>query len=269
MLSHLENMFGEVRRFLLAEGRTMLGELGRNPKGDITKEFDLKSEEIAVSYCRKNSLPVEVISEETGNVMVSENPLYTIVLDPVDGSNNFSRGVEWTAFAAAVMPLGHLELDKVKFGLVGNVFTGTIFKAEKGKGAFRNGKKISSSGAKELSKSSLSIALEVGADKQKLDRIFPLVKKIRFARRCGATALDLANVASSGYDGFIDVTDKCTPENFMASCLIIKEAGGAFTDAFGRDFGELEMNKGYNIIAAGNKELHKQILEAVDMNVKK
>lgn len=264
MLLHLEKMFVEVRRFLAAEGRTMLGELGRNPKGDITKEFDLKSEEIAISYCRKNSLPVEIISEETGNVSVSENPEYTIVLDPVDGSNNFSRGIEWTAFAAAVMPCGSLALDKVKFGLVGNVFTGTVFEAEKGKGAFRDGRKLVSSGAKELSKSSLSIAFEF-VDKSKLDRIFPLVKKIKFARRCGATALDLANVASSGYDGFVDVTDKCTPENFMAACLIIKEAGGAFTDAFGKNLGELEMNRGYNIIASGNKELHRQILETVDM----
>ena len=63
MLSHLENMFKEARLFLLGKGRGMLGELGRNPKGDMTKEFDLKSEEIAINYCKENSLPVEIVSE--------------------------------------------------------------------------------------------------------------------------------------------------------------------------------------------------------------
>jgi myo-inositol-1(or 4)-monophosphatase len=269
MLDHLENMFKEVRSFLLKDGIKMNRILGKNPKGDVTKEFDLRAEEIVVEYCKKNSLPVEIVSEESGTIKITDAPEYKFILDPVDGSNNFSRGVEFVGFSVAVLKQGPIILDNVKFGLVGNVFTGTVYKAEKGKGSYSNNGTIKSSSENVLSRSSLAIAIEPDiTKKQKIDRVIPLMKKSNHIRRGGSVALEISNVASGGYDGFVDVIDKCTPENFFAAYLILKEAGGVFTDASGKEIvkEELDMATGYNVVASGNKELHRQILDSLDMN---
>ncbi|MDP2973901.1 MAG: inositol monophosphatase, partial [Candidatus Diapherotrites archaeon] len=73
-------------------------------------------------------------------------------------------------------------------------------------------------------------------------------------------------VASAGFDAHVDVRDKLTPENFMAAYLIIKEAGGVLTDAFGKELPETgDLKKPFNIVASGNIGLHRQIIELLEM----
>ena len=259
MLSHLENVFNEVRHFLLKDGLNMKNSLGKNPKGDTTKEFDLKAEKIFVNYCKKNFLNVEIISEESGKIKISENPDYLIILDPVDGSKNFSEKIEWTGFSVAVLDYGPILLKNVKFAFVGNIFTGSFYKTEKNKGTFFNNEKIFSSLETELSKSSVVIAQKP----EKLERIISLMKKIKHTRRLGSVSLEISNVATGGFDSFVDIMDKCTPENFSASYLILKEAGGVLTDNLGNELDELNMTTGYNIVASGNKKLHDKIISVI------
>jgi myo-inositol-1(or 4)-monophosphatase len=87
-----------------------------------------------------------------------------------------------------------------------------------------------------------------------------LMSAISTARRIGATVLDLCYVAQGAFDAYVDVRGRLTAENFMAPALIIHEAGGLFTDAAGRPLGAVEFTAPHNVVAAGNAELHAQIL---------
>ena len=90
-----------------------------------------------------------------------------------------------------------------------------------------------------------------------------LMSAIATARRIGATVLDLCYVAQGAFDAYVDVRGRLTAENFMAPALIIQEAGGIFTDAVGQPLGAVEFTAPHNIVAAGNVDLHGQILASL------
>jgi fructose-1,6-bisphosphatase/inositol monophosphatase family enzyme len=75
----------------------------------------------------------------------------------------------------------------------------------------------------------------------------------------GSASLELSCVANASVE--VLIIKGLTPENFAAAYLIIKEAGGILTDERGKELPELDMKKGYNIVASGNKEMHGKIIE--------
>jgi len=263
VLEKLEEMFSILRKTLLEEKAKLQEAVGRNPKGDMTYKFDLRVEELAVNCCKGLDFPVRILSEESNEILTKGGkPKYTLVIDPVDGSTNFKRGIELAGFSAAVLPGEKpLAVQNVEFALTGNLFTGSVTKAEKGKGTFLNGNKINASQTREIGKAFVNIDLDFG-DRKKTQRILDLMNSVCNVRRLGSCAIELALVATGCFDAHIDIRDLSTPENFMAGYLLVKEAGGIFTDGRGRELGEIEsLQKPHNIIAAGNKELHKQIIE--------
>lgn len=268
MLGKLEEMFRLVRKSLLAEKAKLGREMRVNPKGDTSYRFDLRAEELAVDYCKKNlRFPVRILSEESGEILTKAGtPKYTLVIDPVDGSTNFKRGIELSGFSVAVLSASKpLAVQNVLFGLVGNLFTGSIVKAEKGKGATVNGDKATTSNVIELRKALVNIDLDFD-EMRKNSRVLPIMHKVFQMRRIGSGSIELALVATGGFDAHIDVRDKLTPENFMAGYLLIREAGGIFTDPYGEELPEIEsFTKPFNIVASGNMILHKQIIELLQM----
>jgi fructose-1,6-bisphosphatase/inositol monophosphatase family enzyme len=266
-LGHLEKMFNEVRQYLLTRGRQNLEIIKKNPRGDLSREFDLKAEEIAIEFCRREfDFPVRILTEERGEVLTKEGkPRYVFVIDPVDGSTNFKHGVEASAFSIAAIPAEEqLMPQNAKLALIGFVFSGRAITAEKGKGAFDSGKKTRSSEVKEIEKAFVNIDLDFD-QKEKIARVLPLMKKVYQIRRNGSAAMELALVATGGFDAHVDVRDKLSPENFMAAYLIIGEAGGIITDAKGAELPAIkDLKKPFNIIASGNVVLHKKIIDLIE-----
>ena len=268
MLKELEEMFKEVQKYLLTEGRRQIEIIKKNPRGDLSREFDLKAEEIAINFCKRRfDFPVKILTEERGTILTKEGkPKYVFVIDPVDGSTNFKQGIEASSFSIAAIPAEKPVMPQnVRFGLIGNVFTGSVSKAEKGKGATLNGKKISTSKTGQVEKAIVNIDLDFD-EREKIARVLPLMKRLYQMRRIGSASTELSLVASAGFDAHVDVRDKLTPENFMAAYLIIKEAGGVLTDAFGEELPETgDLKKPFNIVASGNMGLHRQIIDLLEM----
>ncbi len=268
MLRAFEQMFKAVRRYLLTDGRRNVGIIKKNVKGDISREFDLKAEETAINFCKREfGFPIKILTEERGEVLTKKGkPKYVFVIDPVDGSNNFLHGIEASSFSIAAVPAEQpLTPQNVRFGLIGNIFTGSISKAEQGKGATLNGKKISASKVKQVGKALVNIDLDFDG-REKIARVLPLMKRVHQMRRLGSASTELSLVASGGFDAHVDVRDKLTPENFMAAYLIIREAGGVLTDAKGKELPEVhDLKKPFNIVASGNIELHKKIIGLLEM----
>lgn len=263
MLEHLENAFFEVRKYLMDKGLERLETLRKNAKGDVTKQFDFEAEGLVINYLAKNiEEPIKIITEERGELQTKKGtPKWVAVIDPVDGSKNFGRKIESTAFSIGLLPAEkELKVQNVKYALVGLVWSGTIFKAEKGRGAYRNNELIRSSKTENLENAMVTI--DVKKHGEQLDRILPLLKSVREMRKFATSATEQAFVACAATDAHIDYRDLLTAENFFGGYLIVKEGGGEFTDEKGQELPAIEdMTKGYNIVVSGNKKLHEQILE--------
>lgn len=269
MLDKLEQMFLEIRSYLMEQGIERTNVLGENRKGDVTKQFDFEAEKIALDFLSKNfDFPIKIITEERGELVTKAGtPKYTVVIDPVDGSANFTRKFESTGFSIGVLPAdAELKVQNVEYALVGSVWSGTVFKAQKKKGAYRNNSLIKTSKVEKLENA--RVLLDMGnPETRKRQGLMEILEKARGIRFTASSAMEQCYVASAAVDAHIDARNKLTPENFFGGYLIVKEAGGEFTLANGEEIPAIEnMTKGYNILVAGNKNLHSELVRILHID---
>ena len=93
-------------RAALATDHDMDGlELGTNPKGDVSQPFDLAAERCVERLLQREAARGLLLSEESGELTLGEAPPeWCFVLDPVDGSDNYARGLHLSAVCLAVLP---------------------------------------------------------------------------------------------------------------------------------------------------------------------
>lgn len=265
----LRAMFSETREFLLGEGLRKLATVQNNARGDVTKEFDYLAEEQIINYCaREFPTPVRILTEERGEVRTRSGAArWTLIVDPVDGSENFARGNELSSVSLALLPGEEMPRpEAVTAALVGGIFSGTVYEAEKGSGAWRNGQPIRPSATTKLSDALVAIDFNFRGSPS-VTRLLPLLGRIKDARRFGSAAFELVVVASGGADAYVDVRETLSPENYMAANLIVTEAGGTVSDRFGKSLLPIRsMTQGQSIVAAGTPALHSAILEVLEGN---
>lgn len=185
------------------------------------------------------------ISEESG-VHHPERRI-VVVLDPVDGSTNASRGLPWWATSACA-----LDADGALAAVVVNQATGTRFAASRGEGATKDGKPIGPSGCRTFR------ACTVGFSG------FPR-RWLGWSqyRTLGAAALDLCAVASGGLDAFIDCARRSlAPWDYLGGMLICQEAGAAVVDAFEKDLLVRDHAARRTVVAAATPELLEEAVAA-------
>ena len=143
------------------------------------------------------------------------------ILDPIDGTRNYSRGIP--IFATQIA----LEVDgEVELGLISAPALGHRWWAERGKGAFRDGKQIRVSQVNAIENAVVSVELSEGTG-----RLAPLVARAWHARSFGdfwQHMLVAEGCADVAIDPVVKIWD-CAPLK-----IIVEEAGGKFTDLAGR-----------------------------------
>lgn len=185
----------------------------------VTRE-DREVEKFLVKEITKKYPKHGIIGEE--NSRKESECGYTWVIDPLDGTINYMRRFPYFAVSIAV-----LKDNEPFIGVVCNPVTKEIFYAQKDRGAFRNGKKISVSRVDSLEKAYLSTGLSYsrGANlRNSLKKIMKVLKKALVVRRTGSAALDLCNVATGTFDGFFMQGIK--KWDVLAGAIIVREAGG-------------------------------------------
>ena len=188
---------------------------------------------------------VGVLSEESG-LRRGDAPL-VVVLDPVDGSTNASRGIPWFATSLCAV-----DADGPRVALVRNQATGTTFTATRGGGAFKDAARIAPRPVHDLADAIVG-----------LSGLPPANLGWRQFRALGASALDLCAVASGTLDAFID----CSPDahgswDYLGGLLVCREAGAFVGDAFGRELVELGHATRRTPVAAATASLFDQVIAA-------
>lgn len=192
----------------------------------IVTEADTQSEKRIVAVIRRHFPQHGFYAEEqeprTGGK-------FTWVIDPLDGSLSFVRGLP--NFCVSV---GLAQGKVPKLGVVYHPLSGDCYVAEHGGGAFLNKKRIVVSKVKKLSES--VVAHNWGQRDDVIDRSLEQVRrlahKVRAVRvECDSTALDLCHVAAGRLDGYI--SSYCEPWDIFAGTVIVQEAGGFCSDLVG------------------------------------
>ena len=258
---HLQALFQTIRQAVTNGNPAAWGQLGRNAKGDLVKWFDLAADRAACDYLEHHfPAPVRLLSEEgEPRLFGAGEPEFTLVLDPVDGSENFGRAIPMSGTAIALVPGGQpVNVATVQFGLVGNLFSGKIWLAERGQGAWDDGQPIQPALASRLAEVLVSFDTNQATIEPRLGRI---LAQAHGARSFSAAAVVLAMVAGGTLGAHLDLTGKLTPENFLASALIITEAGGLITGPNGQPLPDIQtLTKGYPVVAAANPALHQMLV---------
>jgi myo-inositol-1(or 4)-monophosphatase len=183
------------------------------------------------------------VSEESGEHHL-DRPI-VVVLDPVDGSTNASRGLPWWATSACA-----LDADGPLAAVVVNQATGTRFAAQRGDGATRDGEPISPTSCTSFEACTVAFS---GFPQRWLGW--------SQYRALGAAALDLCAVASGSLDAFIDCAQQSlAPWDYLGGLLICQESGAHIADSFGRDLVVRDFGPRRTPVAAATAEL---LVEAV------
>ena len=221
-------------------------------KGDINlvTEMDICSERAVVETLLA-SFPLHGIVAEEGT-KIRNGSEFTWIIDPLDGTTNYAHGYPCFSVSIALEHQGELIL-----GVVYDPMRDELFLAQKGQGAFLNGRPIRVSDTDTLIRSLLATGFPYDrkiSQRNNLDYFHDLLMASQEVLRDGSAALDLCYVASGRFDGFWEL--KLKPWDVAAGSLIVREAGGTVSDFTGRPFSVQEEE-----IVASNDKIHDQLVE--------
>lgn len=190
---------------------------------DVVTDVDIKLSEFITNQIAEAFPDEQIYSEETGSDDITQKSFWTI--DPVDGTSNFSRNIPHFAIC-----ITYIENGTPVVGGAFNPVTNEMYSAEKGKGAFLNGKKVEISTIHEPKKSMVC----TNAGRSDELRIWShelygnLLKNIKSVKNLGSSALDFCFVGSGSVDACLYA--QLTPFDIAFAKTFIEEAGGVIVN---------------------------------------
>ncbi|NHV99675.1 MAG: fructose 1,6-bisphosphatase [Thaumarchaeota archaeon] len=233
-----------------------------NPYGDQTFMVDKVAEEMILEATRIFFKDATLVSEESGVVEIGSGGPPLIIVDPVDGSVNASRGYPCYSCSIGVAEGEDLS-DTVCSGVI-NLLTGDLYYAEKNRGAFLNGHRLRVSNVGRIEEALISVDLNIrGRLPGYVSRMSSIIEKARHVRSLGSDAIELCLVASGAADAFVDLRGFLRSLDFAAAFLIVKEAGGVVLNAEAEDLNVklLPVSKS-PVVAACSRSLGEEIIRS-------
>lgn len=227
----------------VAAAMRRLDDRGLSGRRDGQYVLDVLADEAALGVLR--GAGVGVLSEESGLERADADEI--VIIDPVDGSTNASRGLPWYATSLCLV-----DRDGPAAALVVNLASGVRYWAERGSGAFCDGERLRPSGCTQVGESIVG-----------LNGLPPRHLGYAQSRVYGAVALDLCQVAAGVLDGYVDCIHEAHGAwDHAGASLICREAGAVVTDLHDRDLWPLDHAARRTPVAAATPELHEQLLAA-------
>jgi myo-inositol-1(or 4)-monophosphatase len=225
---NLSETLEQVKKVAVEVGKMQKANLGKqnlavNTKStsiDLVTEIDKKSQLMNIDFIKQYYPSHSILAEESG--LSARESDYLWIIDPLDGTTNFSQGLPIFAVSIALQYKRETVLGVVYVSVLDHLFT-----AVKGQGAYFNGQRMKVSAKQDLKESVLATGFPYDvADNEanNLDYFSQLLVKTRAIRRMGAAAYDVACVAAGLFDGYWEL--KLSPWDVAAAVLMVKEAGG-------------------------------------------
>ncbi len=219
---------------------------------NLVTEADHAAEKAIIDTIRRDYPDHFILSEETGEMKTDSE--YKWIIDPIDGTVNFSQGIPICCVSIGLEHKGELLM-----GAVYNPFMNEFYFAQKGFGASLNDKKISVSQKTSVAKSCLVTGFPYvyeESENSPMKVLEKIVKQGIAVRRLGSAALDLCWVAAGRFDGFWEHSLQAWDS--AAGFLIVEEAGGKVTDFNGERYSVYQPK-----ILATNGVIHEELRKLI------
>lgn len=191
-------------------------------ESDIVTSADKAAETAIINFIHTHYPAHSILSEESGSEVHGAE--YAWVIDPLDGTTNFSSGLPMFSVSIGIMHHGTTVV-----GVVYAPYLGEMFHAVQGEGAFLNGERITCGTRQSLGQCVVATGFPVDKDINpdcNLDNVARVLPRVRGLRRLGSAAIDISYVAAGFLDAYWELNlhewDVC------AGLLIAHEAGAEF-----------------------------------------
>lgn len=224
----------------------------KTDRSDFVTRADLEAEKVIVEEIAKNFPAHNIIAEEKARI--DKKSVFTWAIDPIDGTISFAAKLPFFAVS-----IGLLENNQPIVGVIYHVVQKDLYWAQKGKGAFLNGKKISVSKTNKLENAVVGLGIgSMTRRKEKLkDYFFPLLDKVRYVYMINGGAVSMAFLANGLLDA---IPNRAQVWDQAAAGIIITEAGGKVTDRLGNP---VDWSADRAEFIASNGLIHDELLEAL------
>jgi myo-inositol-1(or 4)-monophosphatase len=238
-------------------------DLGIGAGGDPIKQIDLAAENAIINTLKRHKISFTLISEESGIKEYGETPHeHFVTTDPIDGTTNLTRGIPFYATSIAISTKP--TLNTIHTALVADLFHNITYTAQKGKGAYRDNKKITPSKEESLEEAVMGMDINTYKIQKIIPKLTSLIQKTKHIRHLGANALELCYVADATTDAFIDIRGKLRATDMAAAWLIIEQAGAKMTTPEGKPLNiNLDPKQTVTFIAVANQKIQKTILNLI------
>jgi myo-inositol-1(or 4)-monophosphatase len=238
---------------MLLAGLDRPKEISLKGEVDLVTDYDRRAEELITRRLTARFPSFPVIGEE-GAPAATATDAPAWIVDPLDGTTNYSHGHPCFAVSIGLEHRGELLVGAISIPALGDLYA-----AHAGGGASCNGDPIRVSTTALLDRA--LVATGFPYDRRRVDddnsrELVAFMKRSQGVRRCGAAAVDLALVARGIYDGFWE--PRLHAWDLAAGVVLVREAGGTATDYEG---GDPDIRSGW--IVASNGALHQRLLEVI------
>jgi myo-inositol-1(or 4)-monophosphatase len=261
----MKNLYSEIMRIMRDAGKIIVAPSVEDIQGSINVKnedfsnlvtfYDVAVQKYLIKELSSLCPTAAFLAEEDDKSSVTDSG-YCFIIDPIDGTTNFTRAYRYSAISVALAKDG-----KVIFGAVYEPYHKEMYHAIRGEGAYLNGEPIS------VSKNTIEHSIaSVGAApyyKNEIGRaVISVTEQLYYAcmdfRRIGSAALDLCFTAAGKFELFCEL--RLSPWDFAAGALILTEAGGSATDEHGN-----ELNPFYpSAVLASNGVTHPDLMKIVE-----
>lgn len=224
---HAAQVAGDRLRQDFSELATLEIQLKKGP-GDPFTVADTRAEETVRTLLHQAHPSYGFLGEE-GGLVEGADPEHVWIVDPLDGTVNFLRGVPLFAVNIALARAG-----QVIAGVTYVPVMHEMFWAEAGRGAFLNGEPIRVSACSRLEDAVVAIGIPFSGKPRQgqfAHEIAQLTPRVASVRRLGAGAVDTAYVACGRFDAFWE--QSVSPWDMAAGAILVTEAGGLVTNTLG------------------------------------
>lgn len=221
---------------------------------ELVTEVDHQSETLLLEEIQRLFPGHQIVSEEIRMLPGSLADQWYV--DPLDGTVNYAHGIPIFSVSIAYAHDGAMML-----GVVYDPMRDELFSAERGLGAWCNGRKLHVSKVTEFNRSLLVTGFPydiLSTPHNNLSNFGRFARITQGVRRLGSAALDLCYVGAGRFDGYWELTLK--PWDLAAGALIAREAGAVVTNMTGQS--EILLPPGS--VLAAPLALHGKMLEILN-----
>jgi fructose-1,6-bisphosphatase/inositol monophosphatase family enzyme len=237
-----------------------------NAAGHRSRVIDLQIEDTIIDFFQEKGFPCEIEAEERGRTIISDNPKYLVIIDPLDGTTNFSKKIPLSCYGLAIAKLRKDSTDACFSDIVSasvrSFHTNEFYTSNLGKGSQLNGKMIKSSNIKKLEHSLVAFDMDRLWKKTAiLDKVLKVLSRARGTRRFGANLLDMCYVASGKVELMIDIRNSLSAVH-TPGLFIAKESGAIIHSMKNKIFNpKLLANEKMSFVLCSNEVLFEQVFQ--------